>query len=182
MPDPSTLEIYARRIERDKAIARRRWLARRAGGPLLVKYLDVVPSVFSAMGTLAGFRLSVPPEEALSRLRERLILTLDSATELLGGFRFGKNANIFAYIASPSDVAAIEATGVGERQPGPLFPLALPGRHWLFAVQVSPLPPHGQNRGHHVVTREHLVRDLVGFYGLRADLVAEIEAKLGDGG
>jgi hypothetical protein len=175
------MEAYAARVRRDAAIARRRWLARRAAGPLVWKYVDVVPAVFSACGELAAFRLIVPVPEAMGRLRGRAVLTLDRAAEILGGFRFGKSPNIHAYFASSEDFSWIERAGIGRRLPGTRFLLdwAPPGEAMLFAVAPTKLPPHREEKGFRVVTPERLIRDLLGLHGLRPDLLAEIEAKLG---
>jgi len=183
MTGPTPMERYARRVRRDAEIAHRRSLVRRAGGPLFRKYVDVVPSVFTAGGEFAAYRLVLPAREALDRLRPRAVLTLDSATEMLAGFRFGRNRNIHAYFPSPEDLSAIEWEGIGERRPGTKFPLswAPPGWEMLFAVVPPELPPHGEKNGFRVVTRDHLIRDLIGFYGLRVDLLARLEAELPEG-
>lgn len=54
MAEPSPMERYAQRVARDAAIARRRSLTRRLGGPLIWKYVQVVPSVFTAVRISAG--------------------------------------------------------------------------------------------------------------------------------
>ncbi len=174
------MELYARKVHRDRAAARTRSLARRVAGPLFNKYLGVVPSVFSARGELAAFRLRVPSAEALARLRSRVVLTLDSATELLAGFRFGKASNSYAYFESTDDLREIAEAGIGERRPGTSFPFAWtpPGWEMLFAVVPAEMPPSMEHAGHRVVTREHLIRDLIGFYGLRTNLLVEIETNL----
>ena len=48
----------------------------------------------------------------------------------------------------------------------------------LFASVPHEPPPEVEIAGFRVVTRDRLLRDLLGFYGLRTDLLAEIEAKL----
>jgi hypothetical protein len=108
------------------------------------------------------------------------VLTLDSATEAVAGFRFGRAANEYAYFASRRDVAEIEALGLGERRPGTSFPFAWtpPGREMLFAVDPPRLPASIDVGGTRVVSRDELVRDLIGFYGLRRELVTAIEAGL----
>jgi hypothetical protein len=108
------------------------------------------------------------------------VLTLDSATEVLGGFRFGRRGSEYAYLPSADVLASIAAEGIGERSSAKEFPMswAPPGWEMLFAVIPSQLPPHLERGGSRVVTPEFLIRDLLGFYGLRTDLLAEIEAKL----
>ncbi|MBN1420955.1 MAG: hypothetical protein JXP34_19445 [Planctomycetes bacterium] len=184
MTGPTPMERYAERVRRDAEIARRRSLVRRSGGALLRKYVEIVPSVFTATGEFAAFRLLVPAREALDRLRERAILTLDSATEVLAGFRFGRNRNIQAYFDAPDDLPAIEREGIGERLPGTRCPLGWspPGWEILFAVVPEETPPHEEVRGFRVVSVDHLIRDLIGFYGLRTDLAARIDAALANGG
>jgi hypothetical protein len=180
MTAPSAMEIYARTVRRDARIARQRSLLRRTAGPLLLKYLQVVPTVFSARGEFAAFRLLVSNSIALESLRDRAVLTLDSATEILGGFRFGKARNIYAYLRSRADLEFVEAAGLGERLPSASVPLtwSLGDRRFLLAV-VPPEPPAAIERGgFRVVSAEALVRHLIGSYGLRTDLIAEIEAKL----
>ena len=161
-------------------MGRTRSMARRLAGPLFKKYLQVVPSVFTARGELRAFRLLVPRAEALSRLRNRAVLTLDSATEVLSGFRFGRARNDYAYFETASDLERIESEAIGERRPGTHFPLAWTPSGWemLFAVVTEPLPPNLEHVGFRVVTKEHLIRDLIGLYGLRTELLAAIEAKL----
>lgn len=180
MTEPTRMHLYAHRVHRDRRAARARSLARRVAGPLFDKYLEVVPSVFSARGELAAFRLTVPAPEALERLSSRIVLTLDSATELLAGFRFGKARNAYVYLESSADLREIEEAGIGERRPGTSFPLAWtpPGWEMMFAVVPVEMPPSFEHGGHRVVTREHLIRDLIGFYGLRTNLIVEIETKL----
>lgn len=181
MADPTPMDLYARRVRRDAAIARRRSFVRRSGGPLVAKYMQVVPSVFTARGEFVAFRLLLPAREALVRLRECVVLTLDSATELLGGFRFSRASNAYAYLPSSDDLARIADAGIGERRPGTRFPLSWspPGWEMLFAVVPHEMPPFRECNGFRVVTREHLIRDLIGFYGLRTDLLVRIEAGLG---
>lgn len=108
MAEPGPMVRLERLVKRDAAVARRRSLARRLGGSLIWKYLPVVPAVFTARGETATFRLLVPVEETLSRLRDRTVLSLDSATEVLGGCRVGKGRHLDAdcELASDLDVLA----------------------------------------------------------------------------
>jgi hypothetical protein len=174
------MELYAKKVYRDAAIARRRSLARRAAGPLVWRYLQTVPWVFTACGEFAAFRLLVPGTAALQSLRDRAVLTLDSAAEVLGGFRFTRRGNFYAYFHSPEDLESITEAGIGERRPGTRFPLSwvLPGCEMLFAVVPRDFPPCMESGGFRVVTPEHLVREILGFHGLRTDLLAEMEEKL----
>jgi hypothetical protein len=180
MPEPTPLERYARRVFRDAAAARRRSLTRRLSGPLFRKYLAVVPSVFTARGEFRAYRLLVPRTEALERLKGIAVYTLDTATDILGGFRFGRARNDYAYFRSAADLDRIEQMRVGERRPGTSFPLAWtpPGWEMLFAVVPDAMPPLAEAAGFTVVTREFLIRDLIGLYGARVELIATIEAKL----
>lgn len=180
MAEPRTLEERARIAARDAAAARRRSLARRAAGPLFWKYVKVVPSVFSASGEFAAFRLHVPGWEALRRLGNRAVLTLDSATEVLGGFRLSQRGLHYAYFADAEGRALVESLELGERLPGDRFPLtwAPRGMEVLFTV-VRDLPPHREAKGFLVVEDDFLVRDLIGLHGVRTELIAEIETKLG---
>jgi hypothetical protein len=82
--EPSPMERYARRVALDATVARRRSLTRRLGGPLVRKYLQVVPSVFTARGEFTAFKLFVSVEEAIDRLSGSADLTLDLASERLG--------------------------------------------------------------------------------------------------
>jgi hypothetical protein len=50
----------------------------------------------------------------------------------------------------------------------------------LFAVVCDDLPPYEHRCGQKIVSLPHLIRDLLGFYGLRMDLLVEIESKLHD--
>lgn len=182
MPEIVTVEERARIARRDADVARRRSLARRASGPLLEKYLAVVPSVYSARGELAAFRWLVPSRIGLDAIRESAILTLDSAAEALGGFRFGSAGISQAYFPSSRDLTQIEEKGIGERRAGSRFPLSWvpPGVEILFAVIPRELPPFAERDGFRVVTPEFLLRDLIGFYGLRGDLLALYEARIGE--
>ena len=78
----------------------------------------------------------------------------------------------------------IQAEGLGTRREGTSFPFAWtpPDREMLFAVVPAAMPQSREVQGHRVVTTERLLRDLIGFYGLRGDLVALIEARLGPEG
>jgi hypothetical protein len=180
MPEPPFMQRYARRVLRDASVARTRSLLRRLAGPLFRKYLGVVPSVFTARGELRAYRLLLPRAEARERLRDRAVFTLDTATEVLAGFRFGRAPNDYAYFRSTADLAWIEAARLGERRPGTCFPLAWtpPGWEMLFAVVPDEMPPAAACGGLRLVTREHLIRDLIGLYGPRVELLASIEAKL----
>jgi hypothetical protein len=153
-------------------------------GPLFRKYLDVVPAVFSASGDLIAFRLIAPRAEVLARLRSTAVLTLDSATEALAGFRFGRARNDYAYFPYAADATVIETEGLGTRREGTSFPFAWtpPDREMLFAVVPAAMPSTRVVKGHRVVTTERLIRDLIGFYGLRGDLAALIETRLGPEG
>ena len=150
-------------------------------GPLFWKYLDVVPAVFSASGELFAFRLIAPRADVLAALRQSAVLTLDSATEAMADFRFGKARNDYAYFASVEEALAVEREGLGSRLEGTSFPFAWtpPDREMLFAVVTAAPPPSREVHGRRVVTTERLIRDLIGFYGLRGDLVALIETRLG---
>lgn len=180
MDEPSHMERYARRVARDAAVARRRSLNRRLGGELVWKYLHVVPSVFTARGRFSAFQLLVPAGQALRGLKASAVLTLDSASELLGGFRFGSGRHVYAYFEKEGDVDAIVTGGIGKPLPdarGTML-LASQGNEKIFAVVCQELPPHREYAGHRVVTREHLVRDFLGFHGLRRDLIVELENKI----
>lgn len=176
----SFLVEYERRVRRDAAAARRRSLARKLGGPLVKKYVRVVPSVFGATGELAGFRLLIPSQEALARLRSSAVLTLDSATELLGGFRFGTADTSFVYLMGSRELEKIAGEGIGIRLGGSRFPLswAPPGQPMLFAVVPPRMPPCIEKDGFRVVEPAFLVRELLGFHGLRLDLIARIESRI----
>ena len=176
----SGLAEYERRVHRDTAAARRRSLARRLGGPLVRKYVRVVPSVFGGTGELAAFRLLIPSREALARLRSSAVLTLDSAAERLGGFRFGAGETSFIYLPSSRDLEGIARDGIGERLPGSRFPMswAPPGQAMLFAVVPPLLPPWIEKDGCRVVEPGFLIRELLGHHGLRLDLLARIEARI----
>jgi hypothetical protein len=175
------MELYARRVSREKAMARRRSLERRLGGSLIWKYLQVVPSVFTARGGFRVLRLLVPREKMLVRIRDSSVLTLDSASELLGGFRFGRGGHVYAYFNSSADLEVLVEQKTGEHVADDRMPLLLspPDQEFLFAVVCETLPPHREHAGRRIVTREHLIRDFLGFYGLRRDLLVEIENKLG---
>ena len=177
MSDLVSLEARARSARKAARAARARSQSRRAMGRLFAKYVTVVPSVFSARGELVAFRLLAPRAAVLERVRENAVLTLDSATEALCGLRFGRARNDYAYFASLDDLAPIEAERLGARRPGTRFPFAWtpPGREMLFAVVPRAMPPGTRVDGTRVVTREFLVRDLIGFYGLRPDLAALLE-------
>lgn len=173
---------YARRVARDAAIARRRSLDRRLGGALVWKYVQVVPAVFTARGDFTAFKLHIPVEEASRRLSDSAVLTLDSATERLGGFRFGRGRHLYAYFGAASDLEPLTVEAIGQPVADHLTPW-LPSLHeqsMLFAVVCDNLPPYREETACRLVTRAHLVRDLLGFYGLRRDLLVEIENKLGD--
>jgi hypothetical protein len=180
MPDPEHLERYARRVARERDAARSRSLSRRLGGSLFRKYLEVVPSVFTGQGEFGAYRLLLPRKEALELLREKALFTLDTATELLAGFRFGRARNDYAYFSARTDLEWMEEARLAERRPGTSFPLAWTPSGWemLFAVIPRNMPPNLEIAGFRFVSREHLIRDLIGLYGTRLDLLAAIEAKL----
>ena len=179
-PKRNPMDLYANRVARDAAIGRRRSLDRRLNGSCVWKYLQIVPSVFTARGSFAAFKLLVPVEEALCRLSDSAVLTLDSASELLGRFRFGRGRHVYAYFGATSDVDAIVTDSIGQPLPGNLKALLLAPRNhnMLFTVLCDKLPPYRKQAGQLVVTRAHLVRDFLGFYGLRRDLLVEIENKI----
>ncbi|MGM0485824.1 MAG: hypothetical protein ACQESR_03565 [Planctomycetota bacterium] len=180
MAEPGHMERYARRVARDAAAARGRSLNRRLGGELVWKYLHVVPSVFTARGGFSAFQSLVPAGEALVRLKGSAVLTLDSASELLGGLRFGSGRHVYAYFEKESDVDAIVTGGIGKRLRDARAAMLLASQEdeKIFAVVCQELPPHREYAGHRVVTREHLVRDFLGFHGLRRDLIVELENKI----
>jgi hypothetical protein len=180
MADVVSIAARVRQAARDARVARARSLARRLSEPLLRKYLQVVPSVYTACGEFAAFRLLVPSGEALSRLRDRAVLTLDSAAERLGGFRFGRTRIQQVYVSSTGEFDRIGREGIGQRRPGSRFPLqwAPPGWDMLFAVVPRTMPPFTEKDGFRVVTPAFLIRELIGFYGLRADLLARCERRI----
>jgi hypothetical protein len=175
-----SLDERWRRAVRDRRAAEARSLSRRAMGPLFFEYLRVEPSVYSARGELYGLRLVVPRSEALERLRGRLILTLDSATEVYAGFRFGKAASEYAYADSTSILDEIETERIAERRPGSSFPLTWnpPGQEMLFVVVPRELPELAAVDGKTLISKPELVRDLIGFYGLRQNLLIAIDTRL----
>ena len=180
MADGVSIAARVRQAARDARAARSRSLARRLCGPALRKYLHVVPSVYTARGEFAAFRFLVPPWEGLSRLRGKAVLTLDSAAEILGDFRFGSGRIQQVYVPSTEDLAWIEQEDIGERRPGSRFPLqwAPPGWDMLFAVVPRSMPPSLEKDGFRAVTPEFLLRELIGLYGLRTNLVALWEARM----
>jgi len=145
---------------------------------MIWKYLQVVPSVFTARGEFAVFKLLVPVEEAIRCLRDSAVFTLDSATERLGGFRFSRGHHIYAYFGAKSDLDAMATLGQPVTDPLTPWLPSLHGQSMLFAVVCDNMPPYNERAGCRLVTHEHLVRDLLGFYGLRRDLLVEIENKL----
>ncbi|MBM4087992.1 MAG: hypothetical protein FJ276_00975 [Planctomycetes bacterium] len=181
MVEAGPMDRYARQAARDAAVARRRSLTRRLGGPLFWKYVQVVPSVFTARGEFAAFELHVPDEQVIAHLSRTAVLTLDSATERLGGFRFGRGRHIYAYFETVPDLDSLVGDAIGRRLAGDLMPLLLAPQEGslLLAVVCRQLPPHVQATGCRIVTHEYLVRDLIGFYGLRHDLLVAIENNLG---
>ena len=143
----------------------------------LAWYVDLF-AAHGVRGAVADgvFRAVDPPPPLHSA-----VLTLDSASELLGGFRLGRGHHVYAYFGDARDVDAIVTDSIGQRLPGHLRALLLaPNDHnMLFAVVCEKLPPYRKQTGQLVVTRAHLVRDFLGFYGLRRDLLVEIENKIG---
>ncbi len=174
------MQRLARRIARDRTIARRRSLARRAMGPLFWKYVQIVPSVFTARGEFAAWELNVPVATVLDRLRDSAILTLDSASELLGGFRFGSGRHIYAYFDARLSRDAIDDSKIGRQVEGRLTPLLLTARNetLLLAVFSDKLPPNHSHAGHRTVTPDHLAREFLGYYGLRIDWIAPFEKQI----
>jgi hypothetical protein len=182
MTELKPMARYAKRVARDAAIARRRSLDRQLGGPLVWKYVQVVPTVFTARGEFTAFKLLVPVEEVSRRLSDSAVLTLDSATERLGGFRFGRGRHLYAYFGAASDLELLATDAIGQPVNDHLVPwLSSPHEQsMLFAVVCDNLPPYSEEADCRLVTRAHLIRDLLGFYGLRRDLLVEIENKLND--
>lgn len=180
MTELKPMARYAKRVARDAAIARRRSLDRQLGGPLFWKYVQIVPAVFTARGEFAAFKLLVSVEEATRRLSDSAVLTLDSATERLGGFRFGRGHHLYAYFEAASDLDTLARDTIGQPMTDhwePWLP-SLQEQSMLFAVVCKNLPPYRETADCRLVTREQLVRDLLGYYGLRRDLLVEIENKL----
>ena len=57
---------------------------------------------------------------------------------------------------------------------------APPGEEILFAAVPAGMPPSIEKGGFRVVTPDFLIRELLGFHGLRLDLLARIEARIAE--
>ena len=136
MAELEPMARYAKRVARGRCRCPAVPLTRRLGGPLVWKYLDVVPSVFTGQGEFSVLKLLVPVEEVIRRLGDSAVLTLDSATERLAGFRSGRGRHIHAYFAAASDLDSLVTGGIGQRIAGDLTPLLFPSEEqgMLLAV------------------------------------------------
>ncbi len=179
MGEPITAEERLRRLRRDQRMARRARLARQVAGPLWQRVRDVVPTVYALAGPLHVRRMQAPAEELIAALRGEAVLALDTAMRqhVGGGCVPGGDAHV--YLTDPGALGRLELAGLVSPEPcaDRVLVRAWPGPPRLFAVVVPTLPPHVElPDGTLVVTRSHLVREIIGALGPRLDVLAPLLA------
>lgn len=176
MGEPMTAEARLRRLRRDQRRVQRDRMARDLAGPLWRQVRGVVPAVFVLAGPLSVRRLIAPREAIIDALRPHGIFALDTAMRLSVGGGCLAGGDVHAY--APADaVEALAEAGLVERaeEPDRVLVRPWPGAPRLFAVAAAQAPPHRTlTDGTRVVTRAHLVRELIGAVGLRFDLLAPL--------
>lgn len=177
MGEALTAEERLRRLTRDKRRVRRERLVREAAGPLWERLRSVVPRVYVLAGPLEVHRLTADRELVLSALHGKAVLTLDAAMRALTGVGLLAGSDLHLYLPDRGPLVALQEAGLVSPSPEPdkvlVRPWAGPSR--LFAIITPDLPPHEPRPdGTLVVTREHLVREILGALGLRFDLLAPL--------
>lgn len=180
MAEAPTAAERLRRLARDKRRARRERLIREAAGPVWRAVRGVVPSVFSLAGPLEVRRLLAPRAVIEEALRGSAVLALDAAMRAHRGVGLFGGDDLHVYLEDRRPLEALVAAGLVSPEVEPDRVLVRPwaGPPRLFAVVVAPLPPNEPGPPGHetarVVTREHLVREILGAVGLRFDLLAPL--------
>lgn len=177
MGETLTAQERLRRLTRDKRRVRRERLVRQAAGPLWERLRSVVPRVYLLAGPLEVHRLTADRELVLSALHGKAVLTLDTAMRSHTGFGLLAGSDVHLYLPDRRPLTALQEAGLVSPSPEPDRVLVRPwaGPPRLFAVITPDLPPHEPRPdGTLVVTREHLVREILGAVGLRFDLLAPL--------
>jgi hypothetical protein len=166
-----------RRSRRDRREYLRRSLTRRSHSRFR-RDLALVPHVFLAPEAVVTSPLLRPAEEILAALRGRAVWTLDTASRLAGGGGLVARGDLTGYLRR-GDLEALVDRGLagppagGRASIDPLFE----GPRCLIAHLVADPPPAIElATGDRVVTRERLLRDILGTLGWRPDLLTRVEA------
>lgn len=173
----ASVEERLRQLERARRAYLTRRLERGLHEAIWRRYRRVVPHVFLRAGATVVAPLRVARADVLRALRGRAVWTLDTAARLLGGGLLRRD-DLQGYVPqaaladAESDglVHAPVDSGLSIDPPFPRDPV-------LLAYPTDEPPPFVElPSGDLVVTREHLVRDLLGTLGFRPDLLARLEA------
>ena len=114
----------------------------------------------------------------IEALKDSAVFTLDTASALRWGARLVRTPNVSAHLPDVSRLGRLEADGVLVRDTTNTFIYAspFPVGPRLFVAVSSELPPHETlPSGHRVVTTDRLVREFIGTFGLRLDLLTLLD-------
>jgi len=181
VPEALTAQERLRRLERDRRRARRERLVREAAGPVWRAVRGVVPTVYVLAGPLHVHRLIAPRAEVAEALGGAAVLALDAAMRAHTSAGLLSGGDLHVYLEDPNPLLALIEAGLvaPERDPDAVLVRPWPGPPRLFAVITPTLPPHERRAERaRVVTRDHLVREVLGAVGLRFDLLAPLVAPL----
>jgi hypothetical protein len=170
-------EERLRRLRRDQARARRARLARQLAAPLWAQVRGVVPVVFELSGVLDVRAMSAPPEAVIAALRTDGVLALDAAMRRHVGSGCVPGGDVHVYLTDPAVLERLATRGLVGHAPcaDRVWMRAWQGPPRLFAALVAELPPHETLAdGTRVVTRAHLIRELLGALGPRLDILAPL--------
>ncbi len=151
---------------------------RQAYEPIYRKYRAVVPSIFTRQGDARVHVIQSDPALVIGRLKRGAIFTLDTAADMRWGLRLVHAPNMAAYLPCADVLDALEAEGVLVPDTSNTFIYAppFPVGPRLFSVVTEETPPHEElPHGFRVVTVDRLVREFIGTFGLRLDLLAALD-------
>ena len=173
-----TADERLRALERDRKIFRRERLLREVAGPRWHRMARFVPVLFRHEGALHVRVLRAEPKVVAEALKDDAVFALDTAMRIAHGYGFLVAREVQAYLTETAPLVRLAQSGlVSSEAYGDttlIRPWAGPPR--LLAVVVEQLPPwRVVDGGFRVVTKERLVRELIGAVGLRADLFALLE-------
>lgn len=177
MPEAPTAEERLRQVRRARRRARTERLARQVAAPLWRAVRTVVPTVFPLAGELHVRRLLAPRGQVLDALCPDAVLALDTAMRLHCGTGCLHGGDLHAYVTDASVLHRLAARGLvaSEESSDRTLVRPWPGPPRLFAVRVDLLPPHDTRAdGTRLVTRERLLREVIGAVGPRLDVLAPL--------
>jgi hypothetical protein len=176
---PRTAAERLERLRRDQEAHRRLSLVRRSS-PRFHTDLALVPHLFLLLGRARMAPLQKAADSVRLALRGEATWTLDTAARMLTTRGFLASPDLTGYLPESALARAVAEGLVGEPVDWGLTVDPLYHRPAMLIVHLTEEPPPRVvlPSGELVVSRDFLIRDILGTLGWRPDLLTRLEASL----